>query len=273
MNWKKAKNLVLIFLIVLNLFLLTFNYSSKTIYTMTLEQEKTILSVLSEYNIGIYVELPKVFTPMYDMEIINKGNSIAEELIEVFFNEDIQPLYDENRLVYQSSEGSLTIENGFFSFTSLEGINKNYEDILSEFKMYDDLELEKILVEDTITTYEYCEKVEDYILYSNYLSITVEDNLITRINGYNSEPNGFIGEKKDIISVDMALFNFAKEVKRTGAENIFVDKIDIVYYLYDEAVSEEGVVLKAIPCYRINIEGNPEAFLINAYNNQIINLF
>lgn len=274
MNFIRAKNILLVSLIFLNIILLSLNLNTKRSYALSNYDENAIISVLNEYNIKLTAYIPEKYEPMKDMNIYNIGNSISEPLIELLFKNELIRTEEGDRIVYSNEEGTLILQNGFYNFTPTNGINKTQEEIVKEFNgLYLNLYFDKSFTVDNSTVYDYREEYENYIFYSDYLEIVERDNLITRISGYISSFDSFTGDKKEIVSPDMVLFNFAKEARKIyGDEELEIDKMDIVYYLYDEEVFEEGVTLKAIPCYRVSVVGNERYFLINAYDNSFLNL-
>lgn len=271
MDWNKAKNLIIILLIVLNMFIFLLLSRTKVSYELTLTDEKNILNILREKNIAVYTELPTQFYPMKDLEVISYGRDGLNDLANLIFSENVVPFVEKDKITYQEGTMTLVIQNGFFSLYSQEGIPFTKEELIGAVDKSDKFIKDKEYKNNDLQIYEYREMYSNHIVYSNYFEIEVENNVIKNFKGYNSEVSGFIGEKKEIVSVDMVLFNFIKEIDKIYEnKEIIINNIDIVYY-QSETTNEENIMLKGIPCYRIEVVGNNVPFLIDAYTNEIIN--
>lgn len=273
MNWFKAKNLILILLIVLNTFLLALNVVTNNNYVLSNEQTENIYKVLSsKYNIGIYAELPKKYEPMKEIEVVNEGEGLTEFLYGLFFDEtdNVSKLVDNDKIMYQSDDKTLMTQVGDFILTVNNGQVDSREQIIKEFNNYaNEYVLYDSYTNDNVVVYDYRQKFKDEIIYTNYLTIEETDGEVSRVEGYYARPTGFIGDSKEIVSIDLVLFNLANFYPRGEDEQLFIDSIDLVYN-QEQIVSEPDVVLKATPCYLVEVRGSLAPVKIDAYTNTIL---
>lgn len=271
MNWYRAKNLILLSLLVLNIVLILLIIATKNTYTLTQEQAENTHKVLSsKYNIGIYTELPKKYNPRREIEMVNIGPDISVFLYNVFLKdfENINKLVEDDKITYQGDNKTLMVQSGDFVVSSEDGFNKSKDDIMKELSEYATgyYLYEKHTIDDVVT-YDYRQKYKGEIIYSNYLTFEETGGIITKIEGYYAKPNGYIGDYKEIVSVDMALFALANFYPKQDDEQIFIDGIELVYN-QEQISNEPNVILKATPCYLIRVRGNQIPVKIDAYTNE-----
>lgn len=282
MKWDRAKNLIIIFLVLLNVALLVLNTVADNKYEMTPEQENNIIRALTNNNIAVYVQLPTNYKPMQTLQMTPSKSDIEKEKIAQVFIDNPSYSTEFGKYIASSEDGKriLTFENGFFNLFVdsndefvIEDINK-LTDIVKQFgKGFENYKLDIVFKENDRYMAEYREMVDDTVIYSNYVEFEVVNDKLVSVRGYYSNNSGYSNVKREISSVDMALFTFMQEVRNMyPAKEIFVNKVDIVYYQEEYFdYSDELVVTNAVPCYRIYIEGGSVPFIISAYTNKIIN--
>ncbi|MFV0519622.1 MAG: hypothetical protein ACK5LY_05030 [Lachnospirales bacterium] len=277
MKWDKAKNLIIVFLIIMNVFLYFANYYYDKKYSLSTQQEKNIITVLGENKISMYANMPDKNLPMASLIIAPSladydRNKIADNFLGSTYtkseNGDIQ--------TFTSVDGIITFENGFFYMDFLEPLTfvDNPKEYIKKFgKPLEDFVLDKVSQEEGYTIYEYREKYKNTIVYTNRIEITTKDNNIYNILGFFGENDGYSENPKDIISADMALFTFIKTAKEIyGDTELFIEGVDVVYYQEEYfPYSENEFQTNAMPCYRIYVQDQSVPFIINAYTNKVIN--
>lgn len=273
MNWFKAKNLILVSLLIMNIISIVLIYGTSDTYILTNERIETTYQVLSsKYNIGIYAQFPKKYKPMKEIKVVNQGVNVSSYLHDMFFDEieNVNIINEEDKFIYQNLDKTLMIQDGDFALSTTNGIELSKSDILLEFQenignflLYDQYEA------NGLTIYDYRENFEDQTIYTNYIIIEEKDGVIYNVEGYYAKPIGFIDNKREIIPVDMALYNFANFYPRTENQEIIIDEIDLVYN-QEQFISEPDVELKATPCYLIKVRGNNIPVKIDAYTNTIL---
>ncbi len=274
MNWFKAKNLILISLVALNILLMVLIYLTNVSYMLTNEQVENLYQVLSsKYDIGIYATIPKKYEPMKEIEVINEGQNTSDFLYEIFFTkeEDVNKLVDEDKIIFQGEDKTLTTQSGDFILSSNIGLEANRDNILKQLsRTTGDFILYDKYVLDGYTYYDYRQKFKNQIIYTNYL--VFEENQqgkVDKIEGYYAKPIGYIGDTREIVSVDMVLFNFANFYPKGENDQLFIDAVDLVYN-QEQIINEPDVILKATPCYLIKVRGSSVPVKIDAYTNTIL---
>ncbi len=273
MNWFKAKNLILISLVVLNILLMALIVVTNDKYVLSSQQVENMYQVLSsKYNIGIYAELPKKFEPMKEIEVINDGQNTSDYLYKTFLGEDkdVKIIEEEDKLIYKNEKMMLMTQSGDFVLEISDGLEEKRDAILKDFQSVSgDFFLYTKYTIDNTTYYDYRQKYKDQTIYTNYLIFEERDEKVVRIEGYFARPTGFIGDVRDIVSVDMALFQFANFYPKEEGQQLFIDSIDLVYN-QEQVVNEPDVALKATPCYLIKVRGNLVPVKIDAYTNTVL---
>ncbi len=276
MKWKQAKNLVIIFLIIVNVTLFIINYYNDKQYHLTVQQEKNIINILGNNKISMYVNMPNKHYPMPYLRISPSEKDYNREAIASSIFDDYTVHKEKDTSIYTNGTTNLTFENGFF-YVILEkpiSFEDNPLEVLTKFgSPFDDFVLDKVNVEDDYIYYEYRERFNNNIIYTNKVEFAIRDKNIYKIIGYYAENDGYTDNKKEIISVDMALFTFVKEAKKLyGDKELFIEGIDVVYYQEEYfPYSNNNNTTNAIPCYRIYIKDQSIPFIIDAYTNKIIN--
>ncbi len=273
MNWFKAKNLILISLVALNILLIMLIMFTNDKYILNSQQVENTYQVLSsKYNIGLYTELPRKFEPMREIEVINDGQSTSDYLYKTFMGDDkgVKIIEEDDKMIYKNNEMTLMTQSGDFILEITNGLDlkrdeilKSFEEVSGDFYLYS-----KYTLGDT-TYFDYREKYKEQTIYTNYFIFREQNNRVIGVEGYFARPTGFIGEQREIVSVDMALFQFANFYPKEEGEQLFIDYIDLVYN-QEQVVNEPDVALKATPCYLIKVRGNLVPVKIDAYTNIVL---
>ncbi len=274
MNWFKAKNLILISLVALNILLMALIYITNDNYILSNEQVENMYKVLSsKYNIGIYAQLPKRYEPMKEIEVINEGEDTTSYLYNTFFSngQDVHKLEDGDKIIFQGEDKTLMTQSGDFVLSSSEGLTETKEQLLKYMqKSTGDYFLYDKYIVDNHTVYDYRQKFKNEIIYTNYLIIEEnEEGKVSKIEGYYAKPSGFIGDSREIVPIDMVLFNFANFYPKSENEQLFIDSVDLVYN-QEQIMNEPNVILKATPCYLIKVRGSVVPVKVDAYTNTIL---
>lgn len=273
MNWFKAKNLILVSLLALNILLMMLIYVTSDTYVLSSEQIENMYQVLSsKYNIGIYAQLPKKYQPMKEMEVLSEGDSVTEYLYSIFFGESegVTKFQEEDKVIFQGDGKTLMTQSGDFVISADTDLGMTREEILKELeKSFGNYVLYQKTTDGNKVIYDYRQKYKNQTVYTNYLLFEEVDGKVIKMEGYYAEVLGFIGDDREIISVDLALFNFANYYPKGEDEQLFIDSIDLVYN-QEQVVGESDVILKATPCYLIQVRGSAAPVKIDAYTNTIL---
>lgn len=283
MDWSKAKKIVIVILVLLNIGLLVLNIQQNQKFRLSSEQESAIRQVLAENQIVLYDTIPTDYFPMRQIsaEILPIEN---EQLRRRFFDDTENPTItvefnttilrsqektvtvEDNRIVYDNTAGTGAIEN-FRRETAQAAADSFLEEINNEGSY----QLDMVTGEEDCFTFLYYEIYNGYKVFSDYQSVTVTPLGVIHYECALYSIGGFTDEKRAICSPDEALLTFLYEMQRQERTTpIFITKMEIGYSYHPAAEATEGNRIRLVPCYRISIEGNSEPFLIQAYTNDWI---
>jgi len=281
MLWEKAKYLIIIFFLLLNILLAALLFREESRYTLSDEQDRAIRSVFRQHNINTYTRLVRRFKPMRRLAVSGFFYDM-ERIVSVLFSDpsSVEKIADSRREIYANGEGRLVLSNGFISFSYLyDGgelslpsreeaaalceafIKKNYPDFVLDVRAdFDDG-----------YRFRYSQVYEKYVVYGNFIEFFVDGNGIRHIDMQYGEVIRFDGLEQEICSPDEALLTFTQHFRSIDREMpVIIDRMDIVYY--QEVFSDkEYIPLQSTPYYRIFINNQEVPFLINAYTNICIN--
>lgn len=281
MDWKKAKNYTILFLLALNIMLFTLNLIKLNKYNLSQGQKKAINTILNNNNISIKSEIPDNFKPMPQI-ILKSPTYDTIELQNIFFNNinDIKRTEEFEKTIFSIKNESLTIDGNYALYenkNTSESFQLNEKNALKKIekcintieKKFDTFKLSNMIENENYITFQYDQSYIDNIIFNNNIIFTVySDGSFTCSLSY-FEPVHITGDKSDICSADEALFSFYKEIKNTIDENaINIIDMDLGYFIEDYAQNDSEIT--AVPHYRIFIDGVDEPYYINAYNNSMI---
>ena len=288
MEWERAKTIILIIFVLLNVALGGLRFADYRRYWLTSEQERNIRIVLDQNNIQLYTDPLRRFTPMRPIEV--RGFYYDDDfLLELFF----EGTYATRReygwgRVFTADDGRyLEISNGFIFFEIYEN-GVYYENGVvergfaatqtGEFigRHFPSFEID--IMFDSYDFYGnhgirriYREKYQGFLVYSNFIEFFVSSDGITQIEMQFGQ---VIGESqvppRMIFPPDEVLLTFMQRFRHIATESpIFISRMDMVYVkLYHS--DEVDFVSPAIPFYRIFVEGSDFPLLINAFTNALM---
>ena len=279
MEWNKAKNYTIVFLIIINLLFLGLNILNSRKNILKQEQIDDILLVLKDNNITLSGELPQKFRPMsqlsmsvYDYDYI--------KLQKIFFGDinNIKRTEEFNKIIFTDNNNRLSIDAGKIEFIgAADSIPEDEESAVSAAESYvkkinsvfGDYSLGCILNIDGGYQIEYLQRYGEYQVFSNSMIITLDGqgNINLVLKYY--QPIEYKGSKISIISADEALFVLLSKIKEDYPdERVNIESVELGYYLNDNSESLGGV-LAAIPHYRISIEGKGQYYYVNGYSGAL----
>jgi len=283
MEWERAKNIILIAFILLNLGLAGLIFVEHSRYTLTGDRISTINTVLSENNINLYTTLMRRFAPMRHLDISGFYYDIPA-LLEIFFDESeniIQEETAENHYLFKTSNSSLEISNGFISFDNSLGMGENRangtiarEDAIEISDEFISTHFPDFVQDIVFDAYSgggvqiiYRQQYRGRMIHSNYIEFLISADGIEWIEMQFGQVIGYSAEARTIFAPDEILLTFMQRMRHSAMDNpIFITSIDMVYLL-EYASDREGQIYPAVPFYRIFIADNEFEFLINAYTN------
>ncbi len=134
MNWSKIKNIMIIILVLINLFLILniafSRYMSQALPEGMVDSFENIL-----LKHGITVD-EKALPSLYEMRSIVSASAFEiDRLTEIFIGEKVQYVSEGGSLVAPGDDKKLSVRGNKIEFTTLkESVNKNERDILSKIE-------------------------------------------------------------------------------------------------------------------------------------------
>lgn len=268
----------------LNGFLLfcNFNYSEMHKYTVTPEQIKDAVGVLEKNNITVSTEVMRGFSPKKEIELAAYDEYDNDLLIDIFMNnpEDVKFSIDSGKKVLRTDWETLTVNGGYVTYRNRDTASGYPEDeeaaklcsmLVKRLEVFGGefvLDGEPSKTDDGIV-YEYCQKYKGNIIYSNFVSITVNEGGISRVDFMYLRPTGYVNTPLEICSADDALISGMHAIKNYfGTMEADISKVDLVYYC-EENQSEKNLTFTVSPYYRVYFSLSEEPLLVNAYTNSV----
>jgi hypothetical protein len=273
-NWDRAKNLTILFLCIINIFLASIVFFSGTNYSLSSYRQNTINTLLAKSNISMYTNIIRDYRPLSPI-LLEPFIFDEEELLKIFFAEaDFAYTTQANTNIYNGTNSQLVVYPGRFVYqnTSNEITNINIEDFKDSYLInyfYDimpNLFLDNIFIDETGFILNYRQKYNNFIIHTNYVNIHLFYKDLLKIEASYSKPIGFNNYEASIISPDNAIFilmNYLNNQYSHVQEEIFINTMDIVFFAsaYNPSI--------AVPHYRFYTSVANNAILINAVTSEL----
>lgn len=265
MDWNRAKNILIITFIIIDLLLLGsifINYGPVESLKERREEEQT-LNILKEAGITLEKEIPKETPsmPLLRVELYdyNSKNLIGRILSGGYSEEvsgeehvyrtltEILTVAPNGDLHYKSMVPltfNVSVEEGLLNFLTSKG--------MAEPGMY----IDSIVKDDDSYIVTISHQVDGYFLDISYIQAKVGPHNVEIIKHW-LKPAGYLTQKKKVIPAYKALNSFMSSMSSDG--KVTVKDIRLGYYFrWDEAASGE-----AVPAWRITTDD--EVYYFNAY--------
>jgi len=271
MKWNQAKNFMIGFFLVVNLFLAALINQETYSRTFGNEREALIVALLAQNNVYLMDELPQA-RDMRMLRLSGEGREI-EELLAVFGMEGAEHIGGAGRDEFVAGDARLVVlDNDVFYISgigqsgmpTLEAARAVADEFIAAF--YPDF------IFDPYSTREarrgglrlfYRQEFQNYTIHSNFIELLImgEDELvIEEVDMHFNEPLGFSYTMRDLVAVDEMLFTFVR-FSPARAEPTNIVLMDLVYF-HNSQASEY-----AEPFFRIFMENQDVPFLIGGYTN------
>jgi regulatory protein YycI of two-component signal transduction system YycFG len=272
MDWNKAKNLTILFLCMLNIFLGSILFANATNYVLSQSSQDLIVSLLSKNNITLYTNMIKDYKPMKNI-LLKPYLFDDTELTKLFFvDTSFESVSTKDGMFYNNDFSQLYVANNYFVYESIIDIDTLdiFQNSDNEFINYfstiiPNLFLDRIFDDSDGFILKYRQKYNNHIIESNYLNIYVYNDGILKVESNYSEPIFFDDVTQEISSPDQSLFVLMQYLRSQYEDkDIFVNRIDIVYF----DASDDFTL--ASPHYRFYTSVSNTAILIDAYNSVLV---
>jgi len=270
MEWNKAKNIILIFFILLNAVLAAFMLGERRRYTVTGEQQAVIRYVLAQHGITMDAEIPRRFPPM--RALLVSGYYYDEDaLVEMFFTDvpSVTRIANENGEIYMyNNQAQLWIADGVVVYFNPSGLGGTPQDFIAQHFPGFEYDARSSHVDEEGTMMTFRDVYRGYMVYSNNVRFLVADAGIIEVVMQFGIIQGWDGSERPIFAPDEALITFLQRVLVFTSNPVTIWHMDIVYFTeHHNAGDERGSTHHAVPFYRIFTHEFPIPFLINAYLN------
>jgi hypothetical protein len=269
LEWFKAKNYTVIFLLLLNIFLFGFNFVQRYKTTLSAARIENVNKLMEERDITIGCSLPGRFQPMSRIKMKPYDYDYME-LEKVFFKSlsGIVRTEEFDSVILKSDEGSLVVKGNCAEFTGKSraandvndaiDISDGYVDMLNEvFSNYKYDNAAKIKDGFRVVYYE---EIADYDVFGNYADITIGNDGTIQVNISYYQCSEANGEKNTIIAADEAIFALSDKIRGRGVK---IDKVS-QGYIASGTGSEE---MEAIPVYCI--KAGSDVFFVNGVDGSV----
>jgi hypothetical protein len=281
MEWKKAKNYTIIFLIVINCVFLVLNIIKKNDTRLSSESVSAVAEVLANRGIVLDCELPTDYSAMaqLNMNAYEYDNIVLQE---IFFGElnDVKRTEENGDVIFSTADGKLTISGDSVRFssgsTNTGGVTDidlakekadEYVDKLNE--RFGNYSFNVGVDTDEGYFFEYRENFRGQVIFSNYFKMWFYDDGKTEIAFNYQQPVEYKKSSEDIISADEAVYAAAKGVDlpsdRTQAP--VISGVEKGYYLVERHGTGD---LVATPQYKVYFNEGRLACYVNAYSGDVM---
>lgn len=237
MNWEKAKNFCLFFLLLLNIFLFTAINVSGNIYKLDCKDKQAILNLLEENNIKFNSDI-RNFLPKRDISLMDYKFNL-DDLKKIFLSCGFEKI---NLNVYDSDgfECEFCLENKL----DIKEIKKVCNVIVAKINSL--VGANFIICGENNFYLDYCDEYKTYILSDNFLKFYIKNNGLLKLKCNYKKILGFTGNKYEIYSPDLVLYDSIKSDDVIKNDLKVINKFDLVY-----KIKKFGDSKFAEPVYRV----------------------
>jgi len=285
MEWNKAKNIIIFFMIMLNIMLGIVIFMGRERYSLSDNQERNIVEVLYRNNITFNTPIIRNTRPMRTLEL-SPGVFSDAEMAQVFLGNANAPMVDEggNMRHYYYNGAELIIFENIVIFENNNRDEFMPVDFDSARRMSDSFlaglgNMARGFILD-VGPYsngaeiiiEYRQRREGITIFNNYFLIAIDDYGIRRVEYSHNRVVGLSASANAIVGADEALFSFLRAMRMESVDRPprIIEKMDIVYFM-DPRDIDLG---SAYPYFRIYYReylGDGEyamrLIIVNAYLN------
>lgn len=275
MEWNKAKNYVIIVLIIINCVFCVLNIIKHGKTRLDSESISDTKTVLASKGVTLNCDLPKDFSPMGQLYMKDYEYDYIE-LQEIFFGtiSGVIRTQEGSDIVFSKDESVLRVSGNEVSFEdggagvfgtvedAASAVNKYVKGLNDEFADYS---LRMNGDTDSGWYFEYRQRFHGQSVFSNFLKAKVDRNGKMSIKFNWQQPVEYRGSKESIISPAEAVY-CASDLIKLEKGNSTVDRVERGYYLTER--HGEGR-LAAVPWYKIYVNGGSSAYYVNAYSGDV----
>lgn len=257
MEWKKAKNILIIMFLMIDVFLLGLNFFQSPKSNGDYEQLNTMLlknNIQLSENVSLKNK-KNVF--VYEFYFSDVKEELKKTLLGEYFKTE------KNEFVSKNKKATLSINGNKISYfntnPNFDGFGKVKEkNVQKKLKPYLKMlgiekyaKFDKVVYADGEYTVTYNFFVDNNQLFSSSLEFVVSEKGIHKILGNLNVPDKAKGYKFELSNLETILVSFSQNVNFSD-----VTKITEITYGYFISEYENAVVSQALPVYMIKASGN-----------------
>ncbi len=271
MDWSRAKNIILVVLILLNIFLFFNVMNVKSSYNITRQYQNNAKQALEAAGILVTGTIPNNYEPMSRISYVEKDLPEYQKIVNSLTDGDYSSAADTENPFWENEGRKLEFSADKFVYTDKTGT--------TSFNVDDEKKLDRQLLtwikdnnlssisfiqksltkDDNMVTVEYIQKNNKTHLFSNRIIFTIENKMLTRVEGskrvlYNIKLSK---QKDEIISPNIILLTGRNKIQGV------ISSIVLGY------IRPKGEELYDIPVWQINFHSGDEMFF-NAFTGEWI---
>lgn len=255
MEWNKAKNLILILLIVVNIILLVLNIYKINSNTVSEERIQNISNICQNNDISINCALPEGIMSAPQLSI-KKYDYDYVKLQQIFFGSitDVKRTDDITSSIFTRDNEKLTVENSRVNFTTQNRDYAQYVNNISELLGKFDIERK------CGNMIYYFQNYSGTPIFSNYICIDLSssDKMIITLN-YNTVQKT-VGSRRKVIGADEAIYCAIDSINNDIEGSKQITMVEKGYYDSRTSLTQEAAIP---PVYAIYV--NDKIYYVNSY--------
>ncbi|NLY18068.1 MAG: hypothetical protein GX045_03745 [Clostridiaceae bacterium] len=273
MDWARAKNIILILLVLLNIFLFINVMNVKSSFTVTKQYQKNVKQALESSGVIVAGNIPDYNGQLGRISYIEKESEEFQEVVKKLTGLDYTDASGSEEPYWENERKRLQFLGNVFVYTDKTGadifniedekkLNKQIIKWIRAKGLSNRNFTKKSIVENgNIVTAEYIQQYSKLPLFSNKLIFTIEDSKLTRVDGsmrifYDLKHSK---QKDEIISPNIVLLTSRDKVQGV---------INSIVLGYLRPKNEE---LYDVPVWQVILHSGNELFF-NAYTGEYVNL-
>lgn len=278
MDWSKAKTILIVIFLILNIFLII-NIAGKE-SRVTVISQKDILeiqTILKNNGILLEASLPNEIKPK---ALLKVEDIVYDEnnMVNKFIGENSVKSTNENSTVYIKDSKMLEInKNKSIIFTdsnpkdTLTDISKsNVKKYFEGYLRNRGINLKNVELASFSQTNEgykvkFVQVFDNNPIFVSYFDVNLTNAGITKLSGRWINPIGFIEASKDIKSPTEILLMFAKDISNANTNNTVIKSMSLGYYSPIESL--KNATISIAPVWEI--QTNDKVYYYNAYEGYL----
>ena len=280
MNWNKAKNYTIIFLLLMNICLLGLNLMKLYSDRLSKAELSNISKVLDDNGITVEAEIPRGSRSLSQLELEQDSFDLFE-LVSVFFGSDtdVKRTEEFNVTIFKSGSKSLRVKERTVIYNDTEKYTAAASEARStaaEYiekldRLFPGFVYEGTYTEGSSIAVEYDMYYKDNNCFNNSCEFYFDEKEGMTVTINYLEPLGFSGVKSELYNADIILFSFMNSIREYYPdERLTVTELQLGYFA--DLKNEPGGA-SALPYYRIKVRENNDTYYVNGYNANFTAVF